>query len=66
MSGRHKSRPIKVMEETKINLEWHIFEPSDGKIERENLKKLRSVGNETQAVILSLDLRPLSWIGVVW
>lgn len=53
------------MEETKINLGWHIFEPSDGKIERENLKKLRSAGNETQDVILSLDLRPLSWIGLV-
>lgn len=65
MSGGHKSRSIKVMEETKINLGWHIFEPSDGKIERENLKKLRSVGNETQDVILSLDLRPLSWIGLV-
>ena len=45
MSGRHKSRYIKVTEEPKINL-GGTLEPSDKKIERENSKKL-SVGNET-------------------
>lgn len=42
------------------------FGPSDGKIEHENSKKLRRVGNETQTVILSLVLRSLSWISLVW